>query len=466
MFHPYPNYKRTDLKWFERLPESWSIMRTKQMFRLVVEKASPNNQMELLSVYTHIGVRPRRNLEQRGNKASTTDGYWIVKKGDIICNKLLAWMGAIGVSRYEGVTSPAYDVLRPIKLCNTEYYHFLFRTEKYLQQFKIRARGIMDMRLRLYFEQFGQIPIPVPPRQEQDQIVAYLRAQDARIARFVQGRRALARLLAEQKTALINRSVTRGLSASAPLKPAGVPWLGDVPEHWKMLRLRHLANEPIKNGVGESAQPFREDWPRYIRITDIAGPTTLKVLTQASLPPEIASGAPLFPGDLLFAAVGATFGKSYLHKDIGRPCCYAGFLVKVSPNKLATSEFLSLWAQSDFYWCQLRSQVIQATIQNFSASRYKDLLVPVPPIDEQHAICQWVAEQCRPLDAAIAHIEKEIALVLEYRQRQILDAVTGQIDLRGWQPGPEDAATEEELAALAGGAESETYEEDADDEEN
>ena len=86
MFRPYPDYRRTDLKWFEYLPESWVIMRTKQMFRLVIEKAPANNQMELLSVYTHIGVRPRKSLEQRGNKASTTDGYWVVKEGDIICN--------------------------------------------------------------------------------------------------------------------------------------------------------------------------------------------------------------------------------------------------------------------------------------------------------------------------------------------------------------------------------------------
>ena len=149
MFGPYPDYRQTELSWFEYLPESWVILRTKQMFRLVIEKAPINNQMELLSVYTNIGVRPRKSLEQRGNKASTTDGYWIVKKGDMVSNKLLAWMGAIGVSHYEGVTSPAYDVLRSIKSCNTDYYHFLFRTKKYLQQFKTRSRGIMNMRLRL-----------------------------------------------------------------------------------------------------------------------------------------------------------------------------------------------------------------------------------------------------------------------------------------------------------------------------
>jgi type I restriction enzyme, S subunit len=465
MFRPYPDYRQTDLKWFENLPDSWHILRTKQMFRLVIEKAPANNQMELLSVYTHIGVRPRKSLEQRGNKASTTDGYWVVKDGDIICNKLLAWMGAIGVSHYPGVTSPAYDVLRPIKPCNTDYYHFLFRTEKYLQQFKIRSRGIMDMRLRLYFDQFGQIPIPVPPLPEQDQIVAYLRAQDAHIARFIKAKRDLIKLLTEQKLRIIDYAVTRGLDSSVALKPSGIEWLGEVPEHWEVLRLRRLAKDSIKNGVGESAQHFREDWPRYIRITDIAGPTALKDSTKASLPPEVAIRAPLVPGDLLFAAVGATFGKSYLHTEIGYPCCYAGFLVKMSPNGLATSEFLSLWAQSNVYWDQLRSQVIQATIQNFSASRYKDLVVPVPPVEEQQAICRWIADECQPLDDAIARTEEKIKLIREYRDRLIADVVTGQVDVRSWQPGPDDVVDDAALAVLGDDPEDVTEEEDGDGED-
>ena len=117
------------------------------MFRLRIEKSGTNHGKELLSIYTHIGVRPRKDLEEKGNKASTTDDYWIVKKGDIICNKLLAWMGAIGVSHFEGVTSPAYDILMPVVELSPDYYHHLFRTKHCLQEFKQRSRGIMDMRL-------------------------------------------------------------------------------------------------------------------------------------------------------------------------------------------------------------------------------------------------------------------------------------------------------------------------------
>ena len=99
-------------------------------------------------MYTAIGVRPRKSLEQRGNKATSTDGYWIVQKEDLIVNKLLAWMGAIGRSEYDGVTSPAYDILRPLSNTVTEYYHFLFRCGICLPEFKKRSRGIMEIFLK------------------------------------------------------------------------------------------------------------------------------------------------------------------------------------------------------------------------------------------------------------------------------------------------------------------------------
>ena len=178
------------------------------MFRLRTEKSGVAHDHELLSIYTHIGVRPRKELEEKGNKASTTDDYWIVKRGDIIVNKLLAWMGAIGVSHYDGVTSPAYDILMPIKDIFPDYYHNLFRTQLYLQQFKQRSRGIMDMRLRLYFDQFGQIPIPVPPVDEQAAIVSFYNDATADIDCIIDQTHREISLLREYRTSLIADVVT------------------------------------------------------------------------------------------------------------------------------------------------------------------------------------------------------------------------------------------------------------------
>ena len=110
---PHTKYKESDNEWDEFIPADWDEKRVKDIFNLITDMASANNNFELLSLYASIGVRHRKKMEQRGNKAVTTDGYWIVKKGDIVVHKLLAWMGAIGLSEYEGVTSPAYDILTP-----------------------------------------------------------------------------------------------------------------------------------------------------------------------------------------------------------------------------------------------------------------------------------------------------------------------------------------------------------------
>ena len=464
MFVPYPDYRRTDLKWFEHLPDSWAILRTKQMFRLVIEKAPANNKMELLSVYTHIGVRPRKSLEQRGNKASTTDGYWVVREGDMVCNKLLAWMGAIGSSHYQGVTSPAYDVLRPIKSCNADYYHFLFRTKKYLQQFKIRSRGIMDMRLRLYFDQFGQIPIPVPPRPEQDQIVAYLRAQDAHIARFIKAKRDLIKLLTEQKLHIIDHAVTRGLDATVTLKPSGIEWLGAVPEHWEVMPLKRACVRSALYGANIPATHYTDIGVRFLRTTDILDSGHLN-LGGVFLPETMVRDYLLADGDVLVSRSG-TIGRAFLYSaEKHGQCSYAGYLVRFSPAKFLHPEFLFCYTKTRAFADFIKLNAISTTIENLNGDKYAKMAVPVPPLEEQKTICRWITEECKPLDDAIARTEDEIKLIREYRDRLIADVVTGQVDVRGWQPGPDDVVDDTALAALGDDSEDVTEEEDGDGED-
>ena len=200
--------KPSGVEWLGDVPAHWEVRRTKSFFRLRTEKSGVAHGRELLSIYTHIGVRPRKDLEEKGNKASSTDDYWIVKRGDLIANKLLAWMGAIGVSHYDGVTSPAYDILMPIGDLVSDYYHHLFRTRIYLQQFKQRSRGIMDMRLRLYFDQLGLIPIPVPPVDEQQAIVECLDKATADIDAAIGRTKRQSDLIQEYRTRLIADVVT------------------------------------------------------------------------------------------------------------------------------------------------------------------------------------------------------------------------------------------------------------------
>ena len=204
----YEKYKDSGVEWLGEVPEHWEVLPAKRFFKLVAEPAASNNDYELLSVYTAIGVRPRKDLEQKGNKASTTDGYWKVERGDIVVNKLLAWMGAVGYSDYEGVTSPAYDILRATKDINSKFYHYLFRTRLANMEFKRWSRGIMEMRLRLYFDELGRIFMPLPSKQEQDLIVKKIEKMDNQFDDLIKKSEYNIKLMQERRTALISAAVT------------------------------------------------------------------------------------------------------------------------------------------------------------------------------------------------------------------------------------------------------------------
>lgn len=200
--------KDSGVDWIGQIPEHWQVRRVKHLFKLIMEPSEKNNDHELLSVYTDIGVKPRKELEERGNKASTTDGYWFVKKGDIVVNKLLAWMGAIGISEYDGVTSPAYDILRPIVPLNGYFYHLLFRAPFCSSELKRHSRGIMEMRLRLYFDKFGAVYVPYPPVEEQHRIIKAIDSQMSEVDRGLSHLQHQIEKLKEYKTTLINSAVT------------------------------------------------------------------------------------------------------------------------------------------------------------------------------------------------------------------------------------------------------------------
>jgi type I restriction enzyme S subunit len=205
---PNAPLRDSGIQWLGRIPAHWEVKRMKYLFTLAAERAPEDNDYELLSLYTDIGVKPRRELEERGNKASTTDDYWIVRRGDFIVNKLLAWMGAFGVSVYDGVTSPAYDILRPVPGVESFFYHYLFRSGICQTEIKRRSYGIMDMRLRLYFDRFGDMPVPVPPSEEQAAIVEQIAYEAAKFERVRAATERTIELLKERRAGLIAAAVT------------------------------------------------------------------------------------------------------------------------------------------------------------------------------------------------------------------------------------------------------------------
>lgn len=216
---PDVKMKDSGVEWIDEIPEHWEEKRIKYLFR---EKDLRNNDKDaiLLSLFTSIGVRPRSQMEDKGNKSQTVMNYKVVNKGDIVVNKLLAWMGSIGISAYDGVTSPDYDIYMPVekeKISN-KYYHYYFRSFHFKGDCYKYGRGIMLMRWRTYSDDFKKIKVTNPPLQEQIQIASYLDFINDEIDFMIQRNSEIISLLKEYRQSLIYEAVTGKIDVQEMLK--------------------------------------------------------------------------------------------------------------------------------------------------------------------------------------------------------------------------------------------------------
>ena len=191
-------------------------------------------------------------------------------------------------------------------------------------------------------------------------------------------------------------------------KPSNIDWLGEIPEHWKVIPLKYLLCEKLKYGANELAIDEDETQPRFVRITDISDDGTLRPDTFKSIDIQIAKEYLLAENDLLFARSGATVGKTFLYQKSWGVTAFAGYLIRArfSLHK-ANSKFIFFCTRSSFYWQWIKAATIQATIQNVSAEKYASFCFPLPPLSEQQEIVDFLDRETAKIDSLIEK-EKQI----------------------------------------------------------
>ena len=273
--------------------------------------------------------------------------------------------------------------------------------------------------------------------------------------------------MTEQKLRIIDHAVTGGLDASVKLKPSGVEWLGEIPEHWEVALIKHIA-EVRFSGVDKHAHDG-EARVRLCNYTDvykndrITGDMNLMLATASA--GEIARFT-LKANDVIITKDSETPDDigvpAWVPEDLpGVVCAYHLALMRPLPDRVL-GEFLFRAIGSARIARQFH--VLANGVTRFGLSKHdvKNAVITRPQVDEQQAICRWIAQECRTPDDAIANAESEIKLIREYRDRLIADAVTGQVDVRDWKPGPDDAVSEEELSTLGEEEDLTAEEEDTD----
>lgn len=424
---PYEKYLSSDSEWLNCLPLGWKQQRVKDIFRLVTDTAPDNNAFELLSLYTNIGVKPRKDLEARGNKASSTDGYWLVKKGDIVVNKLLAWMGAIGLSEYDGVTSPAYDILRKINSSTDErFFSYLFRTERAQQIFKRYSRGIMDVRLRLYFDKFGAITLLVPPYSIQRTISDYLDIKTAQIDQKIDLLSQKAEKYGKLKQSLINETVTRGLDKTVAMKDSGVEWIGDVPVHWGIKRVKELGNLVLGKMLDNKPAPDKF-LKCYLKSKNIRWLTPdVSVVEEMYFSLHEISLYRIKCGDLLLSEGGEVGKTSHWNNELDE-CYIQNSVHKFTANRHNLSRYFLYLSfavgQAKYY----DSIVNVVSIKHLTKEKLSRVIWLSPPLMEQQAIVDYLDEKTAQIDRIIETIHTQIEKLKELRKTLINDVVTGKI---------------------------------------
>lgn len=272
--------------------------------------------------------------------------------------------------------------------------------------------------------------IPLPPLDVQNAIANYLDEKTGQIDKSISLLDAQKADLQAYRKALIGKAVTKGINPNVKLKDSGIQWIGQIPEEWSVVKMKHLLDGTLTYGANEPAESDNKEWPRYIRITDIAENGSLKESTFKSLSPDKAENYLLQKGDVLFARSGATVGKTFLFEE-NYPACFAGYLIKATPNKVKlNSKFLYFYTVSDAYESWKNSVYIQSTIQNIGADKYSLLPISIPPLSEQEAIVAFLDQKTSAIDTAIERINAQITELQAYRTALISEAVTGKIDVR------------------------------------
>jgi type I restriction enzyme S subunit len=406
---PYPKYKDSNLTWLEAIPSHWQTARNGNLFQQRNDTGHPN--LPILEVSLRTGVRVRDFGESKRKQVmSDAAKYKRAAAGDVAYNMMRMWQGAVGVAPVDGLVSPAYVVARPFEGTHTRYYTTLFRHGLYMGEIDAASRGIVKDRNRLYWDQFKQMRSLLPPPDEQAAIVRFLDHANRKIDGFIRAKLKLIGLLNEQKQAIIHRAVTRGLNPNAPLKPSGIPWLGDIPRHWEVRRLKFLTH--IKTGGRDTAHRVDDgEFPFFVRSQ------TVERINSFSFDGE----AVLTAGD------GAGVGKVFHY--VNGKFDYHQRVYKFSHFRQISGRYFF-----EFFRSALRFEALDAsaksTVDSLRLPLLQNFPTLIPPREEQVEIIEWIEKESVPLVIAITRTEREISLMQEYRTQLTADIVTGKLDVR------------------------------------
>lgn len=406
------------------LPTDWAFDRLKDVVRLRNERTGEASETEDYLELEDIESGTGQILNRR-NTMDVVSDVTLFKKGDVLFGKLRPYLEKYYVAEFDGKCTGEILAFEPKRVSNN-YLKYCVGSSWFIERCNMLSYGAKMPRVN-WPTQLALFNIPLPPLPEQKRIAAYLDASCRAIDTAVEAKRRQLETLELLRKTTITNAVTCGLEPGVKKQPSGQDWLGDIPTHWSIKCLKRLLREPLTYGLNEAAELEDRSLPRYLRITDFDDDGKLRDETFRSLPWEIARDAMLQPDDVLFARSGATVGKTFVFRDRDSAACFAGYLIRARTQKWKLDPlFLYFYTKSMAYDAWKSLIFTQATIQNISATKYDYLAIPLPPMNEQKNIVNFITSKESEFRAVFEKLNLQISTLIAYRKSLIHECVTGQ----------------------------------------
>ncbi|EMZ9865987.1 restriction endonuclease subunit S [Campylobacter upsaliensis] len=415
------SYKPSGIEWLGEIPQSWENVSIRSCFTESNQRCNTDSY-PLLSVTIANGIIYQDNIENKKDISNDDkSNYKIVPLNAVAYNKMRMWQGAVGVNTLTtGIVSPAYIVAIPNEKILPNFVSYLFKSKIMIGEFDKNSYGLcLDMN-NLRYDDFRNIKIPLPPLQEQKEIAEFLDSKCEKIQNYIDKKQKLITLLQEKKQALINEVVTKGLNPNIEFKNSGIAYLGLIPHHWEVKKLKHICkinpqtNETLPNNFV------------YIDLESVAKGQLLKEQTINKEQAPSRAQRILQKQDILFQLVRPYQRNNYIFNKNGDYVASTGYA------QIRTKECVNF-----VYYALLENSFVERVILKSTGSNYPaitsndfaDLKIPLPPLQEQKQIANFLDEKCEKINSAIEKTKKQIELIKEYKNTLINEAVCGRINL-------------------------------------
>lgn len=409
MMERYREYKESGVKWLGEIPSHWEVLKSKFLWRETFEN-SQSSKEDLLSVSQYTGV----TKSMADSRSESLEGYKIVHKDELVINIMLAWLGGLGVSDFEGVVSPAYCTYKLIRNENPKFLHYLYKTPMYLAEFARHSTGVVPSRWRMYTDDFGQVLSLLPPLSEQDAIVRYLDTATSEIDKAIAMQQKMIDLLNERKQIIIQNAVTKGLDENVEMKESGVEWIEYFPAKWVKKRLKNIVDF-ISDKIIANKQT------NNISLENIVSHSGEYVKTDSEYE---GIGVRFSKDDILFGKLRPYLAKVHLCKYDG---VALGDIYVLRCHKNFEAIFLRYLLLSDKFIQYVNSSTYGTKMPRANWSFIGNICLAYPTYEEQIRIGKYIDERMKKIDTAISNCQRQITLLQERKQIIINEVVTGKV---------------------------------------